>query len=146
MRLVDVTLKVLGISEAIRRWQGVVGELDSSRRDRIARYAEEIAASIARTATAVAQLDDDPGDKAGLKSLARELGRLNGYLETIVSCLEGRLDGRRLHGLKRRLEGLSALAAGRQIEASAMPSRIERLMSAEGYFRALADSLRATGR
>jgi len=146
MRLVDVTLKVLGISEAIRRWQGLVGEMDNGRRDRIARYADEIAASIARTAVAVARLDEAPDDKASLRSLARELGRLNGYLETVVSCLEGRMDGRRLHGVKRRLEGLSALAAGRQIEASAAPCRVERLLSAEGYFRALADGLRATGR
>ena len=37
----------------------------------------------------------------------RELGRLSGYVENIVATLEGRIDGRRLSGIRRRLEALA---------------------------------------
>ena len=52
-----------------------------------------------------------------------------------------RLDGRKLAGVKRRLDQLASreplLSA-----AGAYARRIERLVEAEGYFRALADGLR----
>ncbi|HRD76395.1 MAG TPA: hypothetical protein PK264_10705 [Hyphomicrobiaceae bacterium] len=142
MRLVDITLKVLGISEAIRKWQSVARDLDGNRRDRIARYAEEIAGTIARIADAMGRLAELPGDRASLMVITRELGRLSGYIETIVACLEGRIDGRGLNGVKRRLE---SLREGAVMGTAAQPvdaGQIDRLVAAEGYFRALADSLR----
>ena len=48
MRLVDFTLKVLGITEAMRRWHLVVSDVDRRRREKIARYADEIANTLAR--------------------------------------------------------------------------------------------------
>ena len=143
MRLVDVTLKLLGITEAMRRWQGVIAEVDDKRRDRIARFADEIAGTLARAIQAFERLEKDPADKAAARVAVREFGRLGGYIETIVATLEGRVDGRRLQGVKRRLEGL-ALEGGIAASVSqADAARIERLAAAEGYFRALADSLRA---
>jgi hypothetical protein len=63
-------------------------------------------------------------------------------MSNIVSALERHLDGRKLAGVKRRLEALvvkgSIVAAVRSADAH----RIERLLEAEGYFRALADGLR----
>ena len=68
--------------------------------------------------------------------------RNTGYVENIVAALEGRVDGRRLHGIRRRLEGLAeeGLISGTVQRADA--ARIDRLLASEGYFRALADSLR----
>lgn len=142
MRLVDFTLKLLGITQTMSRWQGIMASVDNRRRDRIARYAEEIAGTLARAGDAFDRLGRDPADRDANRIAVRELGRLGGYLESIVGTLEGRVDGRRLAGIKRRLE---TLAAGTTIAATishADAGRIERLAASEGYFRALADSLR----
>lgn len=143
MRLVDHTIKILGLTEAIRRWQGLMRAMDTRRRGRIARYADQIAGTLGRTAAAFEAIERDGADRAARRAAVRELGRLNGYVETIVATLEGRIDGRRLAGVKRRLDGLAAEAAMAASVASADAARIERLLAAEGYFRALADGLRA---
>jgi hypothetical protein len=53
------------------------------------------------------------------------------------------LDGRKLAGVKRRLDQLGGKAPLRGPVAGIDAGRIERLLEAEGYFRALADRLRA---
>ena len=55
---------------------------------------------------------------------------------------EPRLDGRKLAGVKRRLELLSEKEPMREAVRKADAQRIERLLEAEGYFRSLADGLR----
>jgi len=72
----------------------------------------------------------------------RELGRISGYIETMVDALEHHLDGRKLTGVKRRLELLWPGELHRSVVAGRKPTHIDRLASAEGYFRALADGLR----
>lgn len=143
MRLVDHTLKILGLSEAMRRWQGLVRDMDTKRREAVGRYAEEIAATLGRVAHAFEAIERNGEDRAARRAAIRDLGRLNGYIETLIATLEGRVDGRRLAGIKRRLEGLAAESAITASVASADAVRIERLLAAEGYFRALADGLRA---
>jgi hypothetical protein len=143
MRFVDYTLKLLGITEALRRLQSVFGEVDDRRRDKIARYAEEIAGTLARAAEAYERLDKDAADKAAQRIAIREFSRLAGYVENILETLDGRVDGRRLAGLKRRLEGLAAEGLIADSLKRADSARIERLLATEGYFRALADGLRA---
>ncbi len=143
MRLVDYTLKLLGLSETMRKWQGVIAEVDDKRRDKVARFADEIAATLARAGDAFVRLDKDPADREAARIATREFGRLSGYVETIVATLEGRMDGRRLAGVKRRLEGLAADGLASASIEKANAARIERLAAAEGYFRALADGLRA---
>ena len=54
-----------------------------------------------------------------------------------------RLDGRKLAGVKRRLDQLAGKGPMLAAVRSADAQRIERLLEAEGYFRALADRLRA---
>ena len=143
MRLFDFTLKVLGITEAMRRWQLVVSDVDDRRREKVARYADEIAGTLARSAEAFERLDRDPADKVAARTAIREFGRLGGYIENIVATLEGRVDGRRLAGVTRRLESLAQEGLITETVRRADGPRIERLVAAEGYFRALADGLRA---
>lgn len=142
MRLVDYTLKLLGLSEALRKWHGLLSALDAGQRDKVARFAEQIAATLGRTAQAFEQLERDPGHRSARRAAVRELGRLTGYVENIVATLEGRIDGRRLNGLKRRLEALAADRVIAETVSKADAARIDRLLACEGYFRALADALR----
>jgi hypothetical protein len=143
MRLLDYTIKLLGLSEAIHRWRGALADLDAERRESVARYAERIAETLGRAAAAFAALEKDPAATRPAREAIRELGRIAGYIEDIVRALEHHLDGRKLAGVKRRLDRL----AGKEPMPAAMRNadtrRIEHLLEAEGYFRALADGLRA---
>jgi len=142
MRVFDFT-KLLGLSEAIHRWRDALVKLDAGRRERVARYAEKIAETLARAAAAFAALERDRAAIRPAREAVRELGRIAGYVEDIVKALEHHLDGRKLAGVKRRLERLAGKeplpADARAVDAQ----RIEHLLEAEGYFRALADGLRA---
>jgi hypothetical protein len=142
MRLVDATLKILGLSDAMRRWHDLLGELERNQREKIARYVDAIADSTARAASAFERLMANPVDKTARRAAVRELGRLSGYVEDVVATLDGTLDGRRLRGIRRRLE---ALASEKTIAGTVgiAAAHVERLVRAEGYFRALADALRA---
>ncbi len=139
----DYSKKLLGLARALHRWLGALATLDTTRRDRIARFADEIAATLQRAADALARLEADAGDKASHRSLVRELGRISGYVETIVGVLDHHLDGRKLAGVKRRLEQLGLQDGLGGVAPTPDRGRIERLLAAEGYFRALADGLRA---
>jgi hypothetical protein len=143
MRLLDFTIKLLGLSEAIHKWRGFLAELDSNRRAKVARYADEIAGTLARAAAAFAALERDPSTTRAARAAIRELGRIAGYVEDIVRALDNHIDGRKLAGIKRRLENLAEKEPIRAAVRRADAQRIERLLEAEGYFRALADGLRA---
>lgn len=143
MRFVDATLKILGLSDAMWRWQELLGGLESGRRNAVARYAQAIAGSTRRAASAFERLVGHPGDAAARRNALRELGRLSGYVEDIVATLDGIVDGRRLGGIKRQLEALTADGTIEATVGNATQAHIERLVRAEGYFRALADGLRA---
>ena len=145
------TVKLLGLAQTLHRWLGVLCGLDRLNRERIAGYAEAIAATLARAAGALNRLDCA---SAGAQAHAdarieaqRELGRITGYVETIVAVLEQHLDGRKLAGVKRRLDQLDVERFVLGVTGDhPLPSgslRADRLLAAEGYFRALADGLRA---
>ena len=142
LRLVDYTLKLLRLSQVLRQWHGLLAALDGTQREKIARFAEQIAGTLGRAAEAFERIERDPAERPAKRVAVRELGRLSGYVENIVAALEGRVDGRRLHGIRRRLEGLAeeGLISGTVQRADA--ARIDRLLASEGYFRTLADSLR----
>ena len=120
----------------------LLAALDHKRRLRIARYAEEIAATLARDGGALQRLQTVPADRATVIEAIRELGRISGYIETLVDVLEHHLDGRKLAGVKRRLEQLRPAELRRSVVSGRKLVNIERLASAEGYFRALADGLK----
>lgn len=145
------TVKLLGLAQTLHRWLGILCGLDRHNRERIAGYAEAIAATLARAASALTRLDGASADAAASVAARmeaqRELGRITGYVETIVAVLEQHLDGRKLAGVKRRLDQLDVerFVLGVTGEQPSAPGslRADRLLAAEGYFRALADGLRA---
>ena len=109
----------------------------------MASYADRIADTLGRAAGAFAALERHPTAIRPARSDVRELGRIAGYVEDIVAALEHDLDGRKLAGVKRRLEGLAGTEPLLADVQGAATQRVERLLEAEGYFRALADGLRA---
>jgi hypothetical protein len=143
MGFLDHTIRILGLSETILKWQGALAKLGAERREKVADYAEQIAATLARAAGAFAALERDPSSSRAGQEAVRELGRIGGYVENIVQTLEDHLDGRKLAGVKKRLELLTEKEPMRAAVRKADTQRVERLLEAEGYFRALADGLRA---
>ena len=139
--LLDFPKRLLLIAETVNRWGGALAALDRTRRTKVARYAEAIADTLGRAAQFSVRLTAAPGDKAAQRGLVREYGRIAGYLETLVGVLQHHLDGRKLAGVKRRLEQLGPRGRTSADDVSAVKIRADRLLAAEGYFRALADSL-----
>lgn len=145
------TVRLLGLAQTLHRWLGILCGLDRLNRERIAEYADAIAATLARAACALTRFDVAPAGAAARAAARmeaqRELGRITGYVETIVAVLEQHLDGRKLAGVKRRLDQLDVerFVLGVTGDQPAAPGslRADRLLAAEGYFRALADGLRA---
>lgn len=142
MPLTEYAKHLLTIAETVYRWAGQIATLDAARREKVALYAEEIAATLSRAAQAFAELDKQPAEKKHLLAAARELGRIAGYVDTIVSALAHHLDGRKLAGVKRRLEHLHPFDPEAMIAERGSFANAHRLVSAEGFFRALADALR----
>ena len=166
MSISDYTARILALSQTLHRWLGALSGLDSSRRDKLAGYADEVAATLARAADALTRLEGDDADQTARRAAVREFGRIGGYVENMVETLQHHLDGRKLAGVKRRLDMLSvgvpldcpALPPDRGRPEHGSPEKgrhdqshererservtIDRLLAAEGYFRALADGLR----
>jgi len=142
LRLPDYAQRLLRLAETVHGWLGALGALDHKRRLRVANYADEIAATLARAGEALQRLEATPRDSRARTQAMRELGRISGYIETLVGVLEHHLDGRKLAGVKRRLEQLRPGELRKCVVLGRKPIHIDRLASAEGYFRALADGLR----
>jgi hypothetical protein len=139
--LADYARRLLCIAETVHRWLGSLSALDDARRVRVADYAEKIAATLARAGQALQSLEGASDARTRARAI-RELGRITGYIETMVGALEHHLDGRKLAGVKRRLEQLRPDELHKCVVSGAKFVHIDRLASAEGYFRALADGLR----
>jgi hypothetical protein len=142
LRLADYAQRLLCLAETVHRWLGALSALDAKRRARVAGYAERIADTLARAGDAFNRLDEVPDDARVRRQAIRELGRISGYIETMVAALEHSLDGRKLAGVKRRLEQLRPGELHASVVSGRKPLYTDRLASAEGYFRALADGLR----
>ena len=142
MRALDIALKLLGLADVICAWQAKLARLDKAKRAKVAEYAEAVADSLARLAGALEQLESNAADRVARRGALREIGRLAGYVETIVATLRGHLDGRRLAGVERRLKALSDEEGVADALSRIEPRRIEHIVAAEGYMHALADSLR----
>jgi anti-sigma-K factor RskA len=142
MPITDYAQRILELAETVYRWLGQMSDLQGAKREKVALYAEEIAATLARATLAFAALEQQPTDKQQILAAARELGRIAGYVDTIVAALAHHLDGRKLAGVKRRLEHLQPFDPDTLIAERGAFAIANRLTSAEGFFRALADALR----
>jgi hypothetical protein len=143
MPFADYARVLLDLAEAVHRWLGALAPLDRARRRRVARYAGAIADTLARAADALVALEANPADPSAARRAAREFGRITGYIETMVAVLDQHLDGRKLAGVKKRLERLEANAPRAEALGTESSRRVDRLAAAEGFFRALADGLGA---
>lgn len=143
MRFADYTKRLLGLAETLHRWIDLLTCLDAKRKAKVAVYADQIADTLARAVTAIEWLSQQPDSIIARRRILREFGRIGGYIETIVETLHDHLDGRKLAGIKRRLDQLNALGPDDSLDLATAGSRLDRLVSCEGYFRALADALRA---
>ncbi len=94
MALADYSKRLLGLAETLHRWLSVLAQMDQERREKVARYAEEIAATLARASAALLALETNPGDIVAAREAMREMGRIAGYVETMVGALKHHLDGR----------------------------------------------------
>jgi hypothetical protein len=142
LHIPDYAQRLLRLAETVHGWLGALSALDHRRRLRVAAYADEIAARLSRAGGALQRLGTAPRDRATEIEAIRELGRISGYIETLVEVLQHNLDGRKLAGVKRRLEQLRPGELRRCVVSGRKPIHIDRLASAEGYFRALADGLK----
>lgn len=142
MRLADYAQRLIELGKTVSSWLSELAELDRSRRQKAALYADELAATLARAARALAYLEANPADRTALLDATRELGRISGYVETIIDVLEDHLDGRKRAGVKRRLEHLEPFELEAAMRDAGAFRHARRLVSAEGFFRALADALR----
>jgi hypothetical protein len=143
MRFADYAKRLLALAETLSTWVACAASLDQARRAKIAGYATQVAETLARAANALRRLEAEPGDKEALAAGVREFGRIAGYIETIVDVMRHHLDGRKLAGVKRRLEQLEEPSRDALGGAQALRRQIDRLTAAEGYFRALADGFSA---
>lgn len=143
MRFADYTKRLLGLAATLHRWIDHLTALDSKRRAKVAVYADKVADTLVRAAKAIERLSRDPKNGDARRQMLREFGRVTGYVETIIETLTHHLDGRKLAGVKRRLNQLDALGPDESLDPLNANRRLDRLVSCEGYFRALADALRA---
>ena len=123
-------------------------------RDRVGVYCDTIADTLARAGDALERLSDDPASRRGkgkaARDVRRELSRLDGNVRDIARLLDGHLDGRKIAGVKRRLESIvetqtvdaMLLLAQQTGEIAGFRRRMEMLAEAEGAFRALGDGLK----
>lgn len=139
----DILQRLHDLGKTVHRWLEAIAGLDQARRQGVSAYAEAIADTLARAADALTELESRPESRSARTKAMRELGRIAGYVETMVDALQHHLDGRKLAGVKRRLEQLksSEIRTGRDAQG-ALATGIEKLIAAEGYFRALADGLK----
>lgn len=143
MPISDYLKRLFAIAQSVHRWAAAIAAIDAGRCEKVAIYAEKVADTLGRAADAMSRLEQNPGDVPASRQALRELGRITGYIETMVSVLKHHLDGRKLAGVKRRLEQLGTHELNDQEALRKSGTTSGRLFAAEGYFRALADSLRA---
>ncbi len=100
----------------------------------VAVYCEAIADTLGRTDEAFEKLTTNADNRKARRDARREIGRISGYVEDIATALEGHLDGRKIAGVKRRLEALVEEQRIEQAIGQAGEVRIARMVDAEGYF------------
>lgn len=142
LQLISLAKNLFGLGKTMSSWAGELHKLSHHQKAKVAIYVEKIADTLARACDALANLADTPDDRKSRRAAERELALIAGYAETVVDALNGKLDGRKLAGVKKRLQGIDTDIRLDQPASNSAPSVAARLTKAEGYFRALADGLR----
>jgi len=74
-------------------------------------------------------------------TISGHYGRLRGYLDDLPDLLAPHLDGRKVHGLRRRLESLVPEERAALAAQTVTDTRVSAYFEAAGAFEALADRL-----
>lgn len=143
IELQSLARKLYALASTLSGWAGDLDTVAKERRARAAKYLDSVADTLSRAWDALSTLSEEPDSRKARREAERELGRIAGYVDTFVEVLEGHLDGRKLAGVKRRLKGIDTEIRLGEPRSNSIPAVLERLSKAEGYFRALADRLRA---
>jgi hypothetical protein len=142
LRIPDYAQRLLRLAEIVHGWLGALSALDQKRRLRMAAYADEIAATLARAGNALHRLGASSSDRATEIEAIRELGASAAISRPSSTCSSITLTDASSRALK---GGPISFARGelrRCVVSGRKPIHIDRLASAEGYFRALADGLK----
>jgi hypothetical protein len=86
MHLSGYTKKLLALAQTLHRWAGALGALDLSRREKVAKYADEIAATLARASGALLRLEADATDHAATREALRESAGLRAISRRSWAC------------------------------------------------------------
>lgn len=143
MTLTHYIKKIASLAHTIRNWLDALADMDPARKERLARYAEKIAETLHRASDALNRSAADPDNVNARRHAIRELGRIKGYVESLVRIPEGHIDGRKLSGIRRRLETIDSIEPSQGRASHHIANQLDQLADAEGYVRALADGLRA---
>ena len=73
MRATDYSRRILALAELLHRWVGQLMKLDAVRREKVACYADEIAATLARAAEAHQKLEAEPDESIAEQNIQRGL-------------------------------------------------------------------------
>jgi hypothetical protein len=93
MRVPDYSKRILALAEVLHRWIGQLMKLDGIRREKFARYAEEIAATLARAAEAHHLLEAEPVNGPAQRALVRDLDGYRDILRRLSACCNAILTG-----------------------------------------------------
>jgi len=154
MEIFKTASRILDLAKVVSGWRASIRAMDKEQRIKAAVYCETVAGTLSRVADAFA-VHTVPASRKSARDKARrdmhrELGRLAGNIEDIAALLTGHLDGRKIAGVKRRLEGIverqkidaMLLETSKAGQVAGFKRRLEMLAEAEGYFRSLGDGLK----
>jgi hypothetical protein len=113
MRVPDYSKQILALAELLHRWVGQLMKLDGVRREKVARYAEEIAATLARAAEAhltSSKRSPAMGRRSGLWSGSS--AGFQGIWRRSSACCIAILTGASLLALKGGLNSFARLIRG----------------------------------
>ncbi|MEO1206854.1 MAG: hypothetical protein AAFV45_11035 [Pseudomonadota bacterium] len=137
------TQQLIALAKTIAGWATELDKLNEEKRAKVADYVDKVADTLSRASGALDELVDDPGNKKQKRIAEQEFGRIKGYVDTIADVLQGHLDGRKLAGVKRRINGIDTDVRIAPRGSNTLPGIVAKIHEAEGYFRAISDALRA---
>jgi hypothetical protein len=112
MRVPDYSKRILALAELLHRWAGQLMKLDGVRREKVARYAEEIAATLARAAEAHHKLEDEPQNMPAQRAIVGNSAGFQGIWKPSSACCIAILTGASWLALKGALNSFARQMRG----------------------------------